>query len=124
MGRSAADGNHMPAGLTSPSQSLSRGRGYEDKQWRHEAGEESRTERPLPTSPHHPPHHRTLSPPSAARAGPDRRKAAQAAWPFSKPVHFGNRHTQALASLSVAVRFMACTSDTTHRALIRCPLGQ
>lgn len=31
MGRSAADGNHMPAGLTSPSQSLPKGGGDEDK---------------------------------------------------------------------------------------------
>lgn len=31
MGRSAADGNHMPAGLTSPSQSLSKGSGDEDE---------------------------------------------------------------------------------------------
>lgn len=49
MGRSAADGNHMPAGLTSPSQSLSKGRGDEDEKrrekWRHKAGEESWTER-------------------------------------------------------------------------------
>lgn len=44
----------------------------------------------------------SLSPPSAARVGPDCWKAAQAVWPFSKLGHFGNRHTQALASLSVA----------------------
>ena len=36
MGRSATDGNHMPAGLTSPSQSLSEGRG--DKEERREKG--------------------------------------------------------------------------------------
>lgn len=51
---------------------------------------------PANKSPPHP------SPPSAARAGPDCWKAAQAVWPFSKPGHFGNRHTQVLASLSVA----------------------
>lgn len=39
---------------------------------------------------------------SAARAGPDCWKAAQAVWPSSKPGHFGNRHTQVLASLSMA----------------------
>lgn len=44
----------------------------------------------------------SLSPPSAARVGPDCWKAAQAVWPFSKLGHFGNRHTQALPSLSVA----------------------
>lgn len=50
MGRSAADGNHMPAGLTSPSQSLPKGGGDEDKRKEQEMGgkgegEESRTER-------------------------------------------------------------------------------
>lgn len=39
MGRSAADGNHMPAGLTSPSQSLSKGRGDKDDR----RGEKSRS---------------------------------------------------------------------------------
>lgn len=47
MGRSAADGNHMPAGLTSPSQSLAEGGGDEEerrgeKKWRHKAGEQNR----------------------------------------------------------------------------------
>lgn len=46
MGWSAADGNHMPAGLTSPSQSLSKGRGDErrEEQRKVEAGEQSRAE--------------------------------------------------------------------------------
>ncbi len=46
-GRSAADGNHMPAGLTSPSQSLSKGRGDEEErreERRHKAGKESSAE--------------------------------------------------------------------------------
>lgn len=38
MGRSAADGNHMPAGLTSPSQSLPKGGGDEDKRKEQESG--------------------------------------------------------------------------------------
>lgn len=37
-GRSAADGNHMPAGLTSPSQSLPKGGGDEDKRKEQERG--------------------------------------------------------------------------------------
>ena len=47
---------------------------------------------------------RPYSPPlsSKRRAGPDCWKAAQAVWLVSKPGHFGNRHTQVLASLSVA----------------------
>lgn len=36
--RSAADGNHMPAGLTSPSQSLSKGRGDEEERREEESG--------------------------------------------------------------------------------------
>lgn len=44
----------------------------------------------------------SLSPPSAARVGPDCWKATQAVWPLSKLGHFGNRHTQVLASLLVA----------------------
>ena len=46
MGRSAANGNHMPAGLTSPSQSLFKGGGDQDKKSeKQKAREESRTER-------------------------------------------------------------------------------
>ena len=44
----------------------------------------------------------TPTAPGAARLGPDCWKAAQAVWRFSKPGHFGNRHTQVPASLSVA----------------------
>lgn len=48
MGRSAADGNHMPAGLTSPSQSLSKERGDEEGrevEAQSRRGEQCRTER-------------------------------------------------------------------------------
>ncbi len=36
--RSAVDGNHMPAGLTSPSQSLSKGREDEEERREEESG--------------------------------------------------------------------------------------
>lgn len=45
MGRSAADGNHMPAGLTSPSQSLSAGRGDEEEKRRRRRGKKVEIQR-------------------------------------------------------------------------------
>lgn len=50
------------------------------------------------------PHTHTLLAPGAAKAGPDCWKAAQAVWLLSKHGHFGNRHTQRLAFLSLAWR--------------------